>query len=432
MPASSNNPMNSKRLRVAVVGAGVAGIVASYYLDRQHDVTIFERNSYLGGHTDTHVVAAGPDAGTAIDTGFIVLNDRTYPLFTQFLKELAVGVRYADMSFSVYCERSGLQYASRGMSSLFAQRRNFLRPSFLVMLLEMPRFWRIARRELDDPRVARESLASFFSRHRFSRRFVEDFVLPLGAAIWSSPAKGIDEFPASTFLRFFDNHGWLSYYNQPRWQTVVGGSHEYIKAFRSRFAGKVCTEARIAAVRRIPSGGIELQHASGSIEQFDSVVLAAHADQSLALLADPSQDERDLLGAWAYSRNHTVLHTDESFLPPLKRAWASWNYRRELGEEGTEPVSVTYDMNALQGFRSAKRYLVTLNPRRKISPAAVVKEIEYTHPVYSSRSVASQPLLQKLNGARDTWFCGSYFGYGFHEDAVRSAVHVARGFGVRC
>jgi predicted NAD/FAD-binding protein len=298
------------------------------------------------------------------------------------------------------------------------------------MLAQMPRFWRIAKRELEKATPSRESLAEFLARHRFSRELVNDFIKPLGAAIWSSPAKGIEEFPAATFLKFFENHGWLSYSNQPRWQTVIGGSHVYVHAFRSGFKGRIEVGMPVAQVLRAPEEKPTLIFNDGRKEAFDKVVLAAHADESLKLLGDPSPEESALLGAWAYSRNPTILHTDESLMPPLKRAWASWNYRREVGEEGSEPVSVTYDMNQLQGLSASRRYLVTLNPRKPIREDLIIKAAEYTHPVYSPRSVASQPALRKLSGARNTYFCGSYFGYGFHEDAVASAVEVARLFSI--
>jgi len=421
--------MQSRPLRIAVIGGGVAGVVASYLLSRKHEVTLYERNSYIGGHTNTVLIDSGPDMGRAVDTGFIVLNDRTYPLFSSFLAQLGVAVRYADMSFSVHCERSGLQYASRSLGGLFAQRSNLLRPSFIRMLSQMPRFWRVARAELEAGGASGESLAEFLARHRFSKELLQDFIIPLGAAIWSSPAKGIDEFPAHTFLKFFENHGWLSYANQPRWQTVTGGSNVYIHAFLSKFSGKILTQSPVVRVVR-PEGQVPLVKLSdGSESSFDKVVLAAHADESLRLLGDVYPEEQDLLGAWAYSVNKTILHTDESFLPPLRRAWA-WNYRREIGEQGTEPVSVTYDMNHLQGFSASKRYLVTLNPRREIPQGQILRSFNYTHPVYSPRSVATQQGLRGLNGARDTYFCGSYFGYGFHEDAVASAVGVARQFGI--
>jgi predicted NAD/FAD-binding protein len=422
--------MSETKLRIAVIGGGVAGIVASYLLSRHHEVTLIEKNAYVGGHTNTVLLGGGPDEGKGIDTGFIVLNDKTYPFFSLFLKQLGVAVRFADMSFSVFCEKTGLQYASRNFNALFAQRRNLLRPAFLGMLTEMPRFWRVARAQLDTESHPGESLAEFLARHKFSSALVEDFIKPLGAAIWSSPAKGIEEFPANTFLKFFENHGWLSYSNQPRWQTVIGGSHVYVHAFRSLFKGTIVTGMPAVQVLRSPQQKPLVLFEGGRKEVFDKVVLAAHADESLALLGDPSAEERALLGAWSYSRNPTYLHTDESFLPPLRRAWASWNYRREIGENGSEPVSVTYDMTHLQGLSTSQRYLVTLNPRRSIREDKIIKAIDYTHPVYSPRSVASQPALRALSGTRDTYYCGSYFGYGFHEDAVASAVEVARRFSI--
>lgn len=277
------------------------------------------------------------------------------------------------------------------------------------------------------------SLADFFAAHRFSQALVQDFVVPLGAAIWSSPDQGIDAFPAETFLRFFKNHGFLTLRNQPRWQTVVGGSYRYVKAFLGRFEGRVELSSPVQKIVRVSRGeetDIFVHREGRAPEQFQQVVLATHADQALKLIDQPTAHERAALSAWSYSPNRTILHTDTSFLPPLRRVWSSWNYRREGGDSGCEPVSITYYMNSLQGFSSARHYCVTLNPRRAVPENRIIAEMQYTHPIYSENAVAAQGAIRARNGERSTWFCGSYMGYGFHEDAVTSALDVARGFGL--
>lgn len=415
-------------LCVAVVGAGVAGITTAFLLQERHRVTLFDKNDYLGGHTNTVVIAEGPDAGTPVDTGFIVLNDRTYPLLHRLLRRLGVGVRWADMSFGFHCERSGLQYSGRNLDALFAQRRNLLRPAFYALLAEIHRFGRAASRDLREDRFGSRSLGEYLDSGGYGEYFRSNYLLPMGAAIWSTPAEDMLAFPAVSFARFFHNHGLLTLRDRPRWQTVLGGSHAYVQAFRKAFTGEIRAAEPVAAVRRAPEGAI-LRFSGGGERRFDRVVLAAHADESLRLLADPSPEERSLLGAWRYSKNRTVLHTDAAVLPPNPRAWASWNYCRELGANGDRLV-LTYDMNNLQGLRARERYCVTLNRARPIPENRIIREFLYTHPMYTVDSLAAQATLPSLNGRRNSYFCGSYFGYGFHEDAVRSANEVAKCFGL--
>jgi predicted NAD/FAD-binding protein len=413
---------------VAVVGGGVAGIVAAHELAKLgHDVTLFEKNAYVGGHTSTVVLEGGPDAGTAVDTGFIVCNDRTYPNFHRFLADLGVSWRWSDMSFGYHDQNTGLQYAGTTLSGLFAQRANLASPSFYAFLTEVVRFgWR-AERDLERGAASGMTLGAYLSEAGGSRALRDHYVAPIGAAVWSAGLDEMLDFPAETFLRFFKNHGLLSLTDRARWQTVVGGSHSYVKAFLARFPGTVIRGAAVESIRR-GTEGVVIRAAGRDPMLFDRVVIAAHADEALALLADPSPDEERLLGAWSYSRNRTILHTDETFLPPNRRAEASWNYRRERGEPGSAGVSVTYDMNRLQGLTTLRRYLVTLNPRHEPASGSVVREFMYAHPSYTFSSIRSQPGLKSLNGVRSTWFCGSYFGYGFHEDAVVSAFDAVRHF----
>lgn len=420
--------MENAGLSVAVIGGGVSGIVSAWLLQRRHRVTLFERNDYVGGHTNTVTIPDGPDAGTPVDTGFIVLNDRTYPLLHRFLASLEVPVRDADMSFGFACELTGLQYAGTTLNGLFAQRLNIVSPRMHGMIADVVRFNRRARVDLESGIVVDLTLAEYLARLQVGDAFRDYYLLPMGAAIWSTNAHRMLEFPAESFLRFFLNHGLLTLTDRPQWQTVVGGSQSYVRAFLKAFQGEVRTGTRLHAVRREESG-VTLLHDDGRSERFDRVVIATHADEALALLADPSDDERRLLGAWEYARNPTVLHTDNSFLPSNRRAWASWNYRREAQAGSHIPLSVTYHMNRLQGLSTARQYCVTLNSQREFAEGSVIASFPYKHPQYTFRSLATQAELPRLNGRRNTFFAGSYFGYGFHEDAVRSGNEVGRLFG---
>ncbi|MDX9835544.1 MAG: FAD-dependent oxidoreductase [Desulfobulbus sp.] len=407
--------------KIAVIGGGVAGIVAAHLLQQRYHVTLFEQNDYLGGHTHTVTVPDGTDAGTGVDTGFIVFNEATYPLFIAFLEELGVASRATEMSFGLHCRESGFTYAGNDLNGVFAQRSNVLSPRFYRFLFEIGRFCRQAETDL----AADEdlgTLADYLARHRFQPFMVANYLAPMAAAIWSTPAGGVTAFPARSFLRFFKNHGLLDLRHRPRWRTVAGGSHSYVRAFSDRFCGTIRLDCPIETVLR-SDDGVQLQFAHGPAEQFDAAVFATHADQTLGLLAEPTAEESRLLGAWRYEKNSTLLHTDTSVLPPAQRAWACWNFRRETSDCAEHPVFVTYSMNLLQGLRTERHYLVTLNPPSGCVESQVLARMDYHHPLFTNASMASQAALPLLNGVRRTWFCGSYFGYGFHEDAVRSAHH---------
>ena len=424
MPAESGD-----KLRVAVVGGGVAGITAAYLLQRRQEVTLYEKNDYVGGHTHTIEIPGGPDRGLPVDTGFIVLNDRTYPLFNRLLRQLGVCVRDTEMSFSFQSEATGVEYAGTGFNGLFAQRRNLLRASHWRMLLGVARFCRDARADLSRGRLPRWTLQEYVGRYRYRPEMVDRYLIPMAAAIWSTPPGEVSGFPVEPFLRFFNNHGLLSPFRRPRWQTVAGGSHAYVKAFLDGFRGTVRVAAPVTSIRR-GEKSVHVRAAGGEDETYDRVVVAAHADEALGLLADPSDAERDLLGAWRYQLNRVVLHTDSSFLPKSRRAWGCWNYR-EVPNSGPDALGcVTYFMNALQGLRAETRYCVTVNPDRPVPSAETICELFYSHPTYTFASMDTQEKLATLNGPNRTYFCGSYFGYGFHEDAVRSGVAVGREFGL--
>lgn len=405
------------RQKVAVIGGGVAGIVAAHLLQDSCDVTLFEKEDYLGGHTHTVSVPDGPDGGTPVDTGFIVFNEATYPLFISFLQELGVPSRETQMSFGFDCQRTGFFYAGTDLAGLFAQPSNLFSLRYYRFLLEILRFCRQAKKDLG----AKEELGTldeYVARHGFSPFMVENYLLPMAAAIWSTPSGSVGRFPALSFLRFFNNHGLLSVFDRPKWRTVVGGSCSYVRAFLRRFRGSVRLNAPVTRVLRNPSGA-SVEVAGEAPRMFDAVFIAAHADQALRLLGDPSPDETRLLGAWRYEENATVLHTDLSVLPPTPKAWACWNFRREAREGAG--VFVTYAMNLLQGLTGEKQYLVTLNPLQSLDESRVLGSFVYHHPVYTGQSMETQAWLDSLNGRRNTYFCGSYFGYGFHEDAVRSS-----------
>lgn len=414
---------------LAVIGSGAAGITAAHYLQARYRIVLIERDTRLGGHTHTVEIPDGPDAGTPVDTGFIVLNDKNYPLLHRLLDDLGCSWRWSDMSFSYESASGDLAYAGTGFNGLFAQRRNLFRPSYYAFLREIVRFCRAAMHDLEQDAVGARTLGQYLADLGCTETAIRRYIYPMAAAIWSAPQDDIAGFPARTLLQFWRNHGLLSTHDRPRWQTVVGGSSAYVKAFRKTFTGDIRTGASLRAIRR-GADGVILVHADGAEESVAGAVFATHADQALALLADPTPDEQRLLGPWRYQDNTTVLHTDIRTLPRNRRAWASWNYVEPPGLRPDQPVPVTYNMNRLQGLATRETYCVTLNPVTDIPPERVVRTLHYTHPVYRAEAVATQASLPDLNGLNRTWYCGSYFGYGFHEDAVRSGVRVAESLGV--
>lgn len=421
--------MDEKKHSIAVIGSGVAGLTAAYLLNKKHDVTVFEKNDYPGGHTHTIVIPDGPDAGTAVDTGFIVMNHRNYPLLTKLFNELNTGLRNTSMSFGYYCENSGLQYSSRGVNGLFAQRSNIFNSEFRGMIKEILRFYKITKIDLENRTVGERTLGRYLQDNNFSGLFITHHIIPMGAAIWSTPDEGMMDFPAESFLRFLNNHGLLGVSGQPQWKTVKGGSFQYVKTIRKLLGKEVILNSPIVEVER-KNSGITLKSTDGKSHNFDFVVIAAHADEALAMLKDPSPDEKRLLSPWFYQKNNTILHTDPCVMPTLRHAKGSWNFIREKTTAGGSVLSLTYDMNRLQGIKTKSNYFVTLNTGKQLKKDTVIAEMVYHHPTYSFESMKTQSELPSLNGVNRTFFCGSYFGYGFHEDAVRSAVHAAEKFGV--
>lgn len=418
-----------KGLKIAVIGSGISGLCAAYLLQDRHRVTLLEKNSYFGGHTHTVVIPEGPDRGLPVDTGFIVLNQATYPNFIRFLERLGVEKCLTDMSFSYYCETSGRYYSSNGLDGFFVQRSNLLKPRFLRFVFEVIQYLGSLRKAYLSGTLPDVTLAEYVRRRGLHPEVMEWFIIPMAAAIWSGSELQMGQFPVRTFAQFYENHGLLRLYGHPPWYYVKGGSHTYVNAFFASFRGKAFKNSPVIGVSRT-GPGIRVRFKAADPQFFDAVVIATHADQALQLLEDPDPDEKRLLGAWSYSRNNTFLHTDAGVMPPDPRAWASWNYRREAGADSGAPVTVSYDMNRLQNLRADQNYFITLNPRKPLKPDHIIKEMTYTHPQYSFKAFESQKALPGLNGRRNTFFCGAYFGYGFHEDGVKSALGAAEQFGV--
>jgi len=403
-------------MRIAVVGAGVAGLHAAWRLSREHDVTLYEANDYAGGHTATvDVEWEGRTYG--VDTGFIVFNDWTYPNFIAMLRELGVAWQPSNMSFSLRCERTGLEYNGTSVNSLFAQRRNALRPSFLRMIADILRFNARSRAAAGslDPTL---TLGEYLERGNYSRQFVEHYIVPMGRAIWSAEASAMLEFPARFFIDFFDRHGFLSVDDRPVWQAVNGGSREYVRALLRVAKLELRLATPVESVLRLPNE-VRVRSARGDVARYDHVFLACHAPQALAMLEAPTAAEREVLAAFPYAANEVLLHTDASVLPRRALARAAWNYH--LLADSQEPVALTYDMNVLQSLDAPVRFLVSLNHRKAIDERRILRTFTYDHPVYSPRAVTAQARHRELNGAQRTYFCGAYWRCGFHEDGVVSA-----------
>jgi uncharacterized protein len=429
------------RPSVAVIGSGVSGLTAAYLLNRTHEVTLFETDNRLGGHAHTHDLTASDGGEHAVDSGFIVHNDRTYPWLRKLFAELEVEVQPTEMSMSVQCEECGLEYAGgRGLRGMLAQPSRLLDPKFVRMLLQVRRFHRRATSFLHTSNVSVHddlndlndltTYGEFLEREGFTEHFIAHYAVPVVSCVWSSGGQVALQYPARYLFRFLDHHGMLAVTGSPQWYTVVGGSRTYVERLAAGLPD-VRRSAAVTDITRRPDG-VEISHTSGgapAVTTFDRVVIATHADQALGLLTDPSDQEVTTLKAFGYSRNETVLHTDASLLPEAKEARSSWNYRMSSCTATDEPTVVTYWMNRLQGHRSPQDYLVTLNARERIDPGAVIAVMDYEHPIYTPESVAAQANLGALATDR-TVYAGAYHGWGFHEDGCRSGVEAARHFGV--
>ena len=416
-------------MKIAVVGCGVAGLTAAWLLNRKHDIHLFEKNDYVGGHTRTLKVPDGPDAGVPVDTGFIVMNHRNYPLLTKVLEALDVELADSSMTFSYHDTSNGYGYSGNSIGSLFPRISYFVKGTHLAFVKDLWRFANIGYRDLQSGYLDGMRLGDYCDDRGFSSAFLNHYLFPMGAAIWSSPISEMREFPAQPYLHFLENHGLLRLTNRPQWKYVKGGSRTYVEAMLKDFRNVPNLNAAPNFIRR-ENGKVVLGMSDGESLFFDHVVIGTHADEALKLLADPSAREMENLGPWRYQDNTVTLHTDISQLPPNRNLWSSWNFICEPKHADKRPVSVSYYMNRLQDLKTEHDYIVTLNTTRPIDEAKVINRTVLTHPLYSFESMATQARLEKENGAGNTWFCGSYFGYGFHEDAVRSAVNVAKRLGV--
>ena len=414
-------------MRIAIVGAGIAGLTCAHLLHPEHEITVFEADARPGGHTRT-VAVETPHGVQHVDTGFIVFNDRNYPGFERLLERLGVASQPSVMSFSVSDGRGGFEYNGASANGLFARRSSVLRPSFHRMVRDLVRFNREAP-ALVGLNGSGPTLLDFLDEGGYSREFVERLIVPQASAVWSADPRELRHFPASLLAEFFDNHGMFGLSGRPRWRTVRGGSNTYVEALTAPLRERLRLGAPVARVERLP-GHVEVTPAGGSgPERFDELILAGHSDQSLALLADPSPAEAELLGAIPYQPNDVVLHTDASLLPRRRRAWASWNFH--LQDEPAERTTVTYHMNRLQSLDAGQEFCVTLNRREAIDPAQVIETREFAHPVFTHAALAAQRRWPEISGVRRTHYCGAYWGYGFHEDGVQSAVRVCASFGAR-
>ena len=411
---------------IAVIGSGISGLAAAYLLSRRHRVHLFEKDGRLGGHTHTIPIAT-PHGTVALDTGFLVHNDRTYPNLVRLFGELGVATRNSDMSFGVSCRRTGLEYSSRGANGFFAQRRNLVKVSHLALLRDILRFNREAPALLNATDAGSLTLGDFLESRRFSEAFTHRYLLPMASAIWSASLDAIRSFPAVTLVRFFDNHGLLAVDAQPTWKVVSGGSHTYVPRLAAALHGCVHLGADIAAVRR-ERNGVTIAFRDRPDLTFDDVVLACHGDQVLPLLADPSDRERDLFASFTTTTNNVWLHVDRSVLPAEARARASWNYL--LDSDHDKPPMVTYDLNRLQRLTTTEQYCVTLNPNGRIDERGVLRRFLYRHPLYTRAAIAAQARWRDVSGVDRVHYCGAYWSYGFHEDGLNSAIRVARALGV--
>ena len=412
-------------MKIAIIGSGISGLTCGYLLHKQHDISVFEASDLVGGHTHTVNVNVN-DKPYAVDTGFIVFNDWTYPNFITLMDQLGVRSKVTEMSFSVRDSRTDLEYNGNTLNSLFAQRSNLLSPAFWGMLRDILRFNRQAIRDLEEQRIAPDTrLGDYLQQRGYGTRFIDHYIVPMGAAIWSMSLADMLGFPLQFFVRFFKNHGLLSVSNRPQWRVIEGGSSAYIAPLSAGFADNIHLNCPVISVTRDGLG--VLLHSAAGVERFDKVIFACHSDQALKLLSQPSEAEQQILGAMPYADNDVVLHTDTRLLPDRKLAWASWNYR--LGSAGQNRAAVTYDMNILQGIQSETTFCVSLNQTAAIDPLKVLARYTYAHPQYSLQAVAAQARWQELMGDQHSYYCGAYWANGFHEDGVVSALRVARALG---
>lgn len=415
-------------MKIAIIGTGISGLTCAWHLHRQHDITVYEANDYIGGHTATVDVSVA-SGDYAIDTGFIVFNDRTYPRFEHLLSEIGISGDPTEMSFSIHNDSNGLEYNGHSLASMFAQKRNMVNPRFLYFIYEILRFNKLAM-SVDLADEQSRTLGEFLQLHKFSQYFAENYILPMGAAIWSSTLSDMRAFPLSFFIRFFRNHGLLEVTNRPQWYVIPGGSREYIKKLIVPFRDKILLSQPVRKVIR--QQGKVIVETELSREVYDQVIFASHSDQALSMLGDATAEEQRVLGAMEYQDNEVVLHTDINMLPQSRAAWAAWNYHLGPSVENgqlrdNKLASLTYNMNILQNISSPETFCVTLNQTERIAPEKILRRFKYAHPVFSTSSMMAQQARSDINGVNNTWYCGAYWYNGFHEDGVHSALDVVDG-----
>ena len=413
-------------MKVAIIGSGISGLTCAYLLHKKHEVTIFEKNDYIGGHTHTHEIEH-QDKVWYVDSGFIVYNERTYPNFIKILDQLGVNRQLTRMGFSVKSQQYNLEYAGHSLDGLFAQRSNLFRPSFIRMLRSMMRFNSEARMDLKkiDPHV---TLGEYLSSKNYPDEFIKHYIIPIGAAIWSTVPSLMMDIPAIFFIRFFDNHGLLQIVDRPNWWVISGGSKKYVEKMVVGFRDKIRLSVPVQKVKR-DGRSVTVQYGlkeSGS-EKFDSVIFATHSNQALAMLDSPSKAETEILGAIQYQKNDALLHFDDSILPKRKKAWSSWNYL--LDEDQNGAVALTYNMNILQSLNSSRTFCVSLNSGDHVDRAKIIKDLSYDHPLFTVASIEAQGRKNEISGKNNTFYCGAYWRNGFHEDGVMSALEVCKNFG---
>lgn len=410
-------------MKVAIIGSGVAGLTTAHLLHKKHDITVYESSDYIGGHVNT-IDLLDEETPVSIDTGFIVFNDWTYPDFENLLNSLNVQIQNSEMSFSAKCEKTGFEWSGSGLQSLIFNRDNWKQLKPYQIFYDIVRFKKLAIELLEQP-TSQQTLGDFLSSNSFSSAFIKYYILPMGAAIWSSTLVQINDYPASSFLAFFKNHGLLNLKVRPQWKTIVGGSRQYVSELIKPFKNKIHINTPINKVKRV-AGRVEVFADGRSAEYFDHVFFACHSDQALNLLDEASIDEQQVLSGIQYQPNIAVLHTDESTMPKRKSAWSSWNYH--VPEQDTGNANVTYYMNRLQNLRSETDYFVSLNPCQTIDPSKILKVIDYKHPVFDQAAIDAQKQHSFINGHDNSWYCGAYWRNGFHEDGVWSAIHSVKQF----
>ena len=412
-------------MKIAIIGSGISGLTASYLLNRKHDITLFEKNDYIGGHTHTHEIENDNKIWN-VDSGFIVYNEKTYPNFIKLLNMLGVERQLTRMGFSVKSPNKNLEYAGHSLNGLFAQRSNLFRPSFIRILGGMKRFNKEARKDL--PSLNKEmTLGEYLFKNNFSEEFINNYIIPIGAAIWSTKPSNMLNIPALFFIRFFENHGFLQILDRPKWWVIKGGSKQYVKKIISGFEKDIRLSTSVHTIVR-KENSVTIKYGSNNQEeQFDAVVLATHSDQALKLLQKPTEKEKEILSLLPYQRNDAILHYDHSILPKRKLAWSSWNYF--LDGNTNDPVALTYNMNILQSLKSSKTFCVTLNKLEMVDKNKTIKNLSYEHPLFTTDGVNAQKRKREISGQNNTFYCGAYWHNGFHEDGVVSALDVCSQFG---